>query len=71
MPDKNKATECSFCGKSEKDVKRLIAGPGVPHDRLKAVRSVDLMPTLLDLLGRPVPAGLDGKSLAPGRPKSP
>jgi ATP-dependent Clp protease ATP-binding subunit ClpX len=29
MTDKNKATECSFCGKSEKDVKRLIAGPGV------------------------------------------
>ena len=29
MADKNKATECSFCGKSEKDVKRLIAGPGV------------------------------------------
>ena len=29
MVDKNKATECSFCGKSEKDVKRLIAGPGV------------------------------------------
>lgn len=29
MADKNKATECSFCGKSEKEVKRLIAGPGV------------------------------------------
>jgi len=29
MADKPKATECSFCGKSEKDVKRLIAGPGV------------------------------------------
>ncbi len=29
MTDKQKSTECSFCGKSEKDVKRLIAGPGV------------------------------------------
>ena len=29
MADKYKATECSFCGKSEKEVKRLIAGPGV------------------------------------------
>ena len=29
MADKNKPTECSFCGKHEKDVKRLIAGPGV------------------------------------------
>ncbi|MCF7818749.1 MAG: ATP-dependent protease ATP-binding subunit ClpX [Kiritimatiellales bacterium] len=29
MAEKNKSTECSFCGKHEKDVKRLIAGPGV------------------------------------------
>jgi ATP-dependent Clp protease ATP-binding subunit ClpX len=29
MTDKHKGTECSFCGKNEKDVKRLIAGPGV------------------------------------------
>ena len=29
MADKYKATECSFCGKGEKEVKRLIAGPGV------------------------------------------
>jgi len=46
----------------------LIAGPGVPHGRLETVRAVDLVPTLLDLLGRPVPAGLDGKSLAPPPP---
>jgi len=42
----------------------LLAGPGVPHERRTApVRSVDLAPTLLDLLGRPVPADLDGRSL--------
>ena len=29
MTEKHKPTECSFCGKSEKEVKRLIAGPGV------------------------------------------
>jgi hypothetical protein len=42
----------------------LLAGPGVPHERRTApVRSVDLAPTLLDLLGRPVPADIDGRSL--------
>ncbi len=29
MPNKPKSTECSFCGKREKEVKQLIAGPGV------------------------------------------
>lgn len=29
MADKQNTPECSFCGKSEKEVKRLIAGPGV------------------------------------------
>ena len=29
MADKQKTPECSFCGKNEKEVKRLIAGPGV------------------------------------------
>ena len=41
----------------------LLAGPRVPHTRLPTARTVDLMPTLLDLLKRPVPPGLDGKSL--------
>ncbi|MDD4889469.1 MAG: alkaline phosphatase family protein [Phycisphaerae bacterium] len=41
----------------------VLAGPGVPHNRLGAARSVDMMPTLLQLLGRPIPAGLDGRSL--------
>ena len=46
----------------------LLAGPGVPHARLGAVRTIDLMPTLLALLGRPVPSGLDGKTLLPAPP---
>ncbi len=42
----------------------LLAGPGVRHERRDTdVRTVDLMPTLLMLLGRPVPPGLDGESL--------
>jgi len=49
----------------------LIAGPGVPHRRHPGpVRAVDVAPTLLELLGRPVPPGLDGRSLLrPARAK--
>ena len=47
----------------------LIAGAGVPRLRIQTARSVDLMPTLLDLLARPVPAGLDGKSLVEKLPR--
>lgn len=50
----------------------LLAGPGVLQERLDVVRTVDLMPTLLDLLGRAAPGELDGRSLV-GRaiPKPP
>ena len=41
----------------------LLAGPGIPHGRIPVARTVDLMPTVLEALGRPVPAGLDGESL--------
>ena len=44
----------------------LLAGPGVPKGRPGAARTVDLMPTLLRLLGRRIPAGLDGRSLVGG-----
>ncbi len=46
----------------------LIAGPGVPHRRLDVARTVDLMPTILTLLGRPLPENLDGLSLVKPRP---
>jgi arylsulfatase A-like enzyme len=40
------------------------AGPGVPHERTRGpIRSVDMMPTILQLLGRPIPPGLDGRSI--------
>jgi arylsulfatase A-like enzyme len=41
----------------------LLAGPGIPCARLPVARTADVMPTILGLLGRPVPAGLDGQSL--------
>ncbi|KPK45751.1 MAG: hypothetical protein AMK72_10595 [Planctomycetes bacterium SM23_25] len=42
----------------------LMAGPGVPHERRAApVRAVDVVPTLLELLGRPVPTDIDGRSI--------
>jgi arylsulfatase A-like enzyme/tetratricopeptide (TPR) repeat protein len=46
----------------------LISMPGVlPEGRAvrPVVRVVDLMPTLLDIAGLPVPPGLDGKTLVP------
>ena len=41
----------------------LIAGPGIPHGRIPVARTVDLMPTLLEAMGKPLPAGMDGESL--------
>jgi arylsulfatase A-like enzyme/Flp pilus assembly protein TadD len=43
----------------------ILAGPGVPAGRTQEclVRTADVTPTLLELAGVPVPAGLDGKSL--------
>ncbi|MBI5722944.1 MAG: alkaline phosphatase family protein [Planctomycetes bacterium] len=41
----------------------VIAGPGVPHGSTTTARIVDIMPTVLELLGRPVPPGLDGRSI--------
>ncbi|MFP4054887.1 MAG: alkaline phosphatase family protein [Phycisphaerae bacterium] len=45
-------------------VPMAIAGPGVPKGkRIDAARTVDLVPTILTLIGKDVPAGLDGQSL--------
>ncbi|MEM9598183.1 MAG: sulfatase [Acidobacteriota bacterium] len=45
----------------------IMAGPGVPTGTRveRQVRSIDIVPTLLDLLGIEPPEGLDGQSLAP------
>ena len=41
----------------------LLAGPGVPVGRLDVAQAVDVMPTLLTLLGADIPADLDGQAL--------
>lgn len=49
---------------SDMFVPLLIAGPDIKHQRLTAARTVDVMPTLLTIMGKPIPAGVDGQSLA-------
>ena len=44
-------------------VPMAIAGPNIPKRTLSAARTVDMMPTILQALGKPVPPGLDGVSL--------
>jgi len=49
----------------------LASGPGIAPTDLGRVRTVDLVPTWLDLLGVPVPKEIEGTSFAPalfGRP---
>ena len=49
----------------EMHVPLLITGPAVqPGLRLENASTVDLAPTILSLLGRPVPPGLDGEPIA-------
>lgn len=44
----------------------LIAGPGIAHRETPAfVFQTDLLPTLCDLAGVPIPGGTDGRSLRP------
>ena len=49
----------------------LLAGPGVPVARVEVARTVDLAPTLLHLLGKDIPQGLDGEVLPLLRESSP
>ncbi len=67
---KNRAGHGGLRGAEDLFVPLLLAGPGVPKGATApvAVRTVDLMPTILTLLGKPIPAGLDGQSLLP-RPR--
>lgn len=48
----------------------MLAGPGVPRGRIAVARTVDLMPTLVELMGRTAPPDIDGESLL-GQPVEP
>jgi len=45
----------------------LVRGPGIPHGRQAdaLVLNIDLAPTIAELMGVPVPASVDGRSLVP------
>ncbi|MBY0503095.1 MAG: sulfatase-like hydrolase/transferase [Bryobacteraceae bacterium] len=44
----------------------VLAGPGIRHGQTEALAQMhDLFPTLCDLAGIPIPAGVEGLSLAP------
>ena len=44
----------------------VFAGPGIPQGETSALAYLlDIFPTVCDLVGTDIPAGLDGKSLAP------
>ncbi|MGO9241041.1 MAG: sulfatase-like hydrolase/transferase [Bryobacteraceae bacterium] len=45
----------------------LLSGPGVPPGLRvpQQARTIDLLPTILELLGAPAPAGIEGASLVP------
>jgi predicted AlkP superfamily phosphohydrolase/phosphomutase len=42
----------------------ITAGPGVKTGRIDGAHLLDLAPTILSLLGQPVPAGMEGKVLS-------
>ena len=66
LGDHGERTHGVFVYRSTMRVPLVIAGPGVEPGRIDVpVSQVDLVPTLLDALGRPIPAGLDGRSLVP------
>lgn len=66
LGEHGEATHGIFVYDATAHVPMLIAGPGVPvGGRVRdVVRTVDVVPTLLDLLGLPGGEALDGRSLA-------
>jgi predicted AlkP superfamily phosphohydrolase/phosphomutase len=44
----------------------VMAGPGIPHERRENMHLLDVAPTVLDVLGIPVPATMRGSSLLSG-----
>ncbi len=48
---------------SDMHVPLIIAGPGIQPRTVEHARAIDVMPTLLELLGRKIPPTVDGQSL--------
>jgi len=66
--DLNRVHQAGHGGLGPEDllVPLLLAGPGVPRGSTREpARTVDLVPTILKLLDRPIPPGLDGKPILP------
>jgi arylsulfatase A-like enzyme/Flp pilus assembly protein TadD len=67
LGEHDEATHAVLIYESTLRVPWVMAGPGVQAGTVVADRvgTIDLMPTLLDLLGQPLPTGLLGRSLRP------
>jgi arylsulfatase A-like enzyme/predicted Zn-dependent protease len=66
LGEHREATHGFFVYEATLHVPLLISGGGLPARALAdTVRIVDVMPTVLDLLGVPVPAAVQGRSLVP------
>lgn len=68
LGDHGEAAHGLFLYQSTLRVPLVIAGPGVPLGKRteSLARGVDLLPTLLAILGAPIPDGIDGRNLADG-----
>jgi arylsulfatase A-like enzyme/Flp pilus assembly protein TadD len=67
LGEHGEATHGIFAYESTLHVPLIIHAPGLVGERTVAdrVRHVDILPTILDALGLPVPEGLPGRSLLP------
>ena len=66
LGEHGEATHGFFLYDATLQIPLIFAGPGVPALRVdEQVRIVDVMPTLLELAGVPLPAGVQGVSLMP------
>ena len=67
LGDHGESTHGLFAYEATLRVPLVVWAPGLfrPHVVREPVRHVDLLPTVLDVLGAPVPDGLPGRSLLP------
>ena len=65
LGEHGESTHAYFVYDSSMSVPLIVRTPWGDHGRVRAqVSGVDLMPTVLDLLGQDAPEGIDGRSLA-------